>query len=315
MKLFIKNIFLFFIILVVCYPILISFTGHIIPQLFKPNINYHLGSYGHLYTRINQIKNSFAKTDVLFLGSSHTYRGFDPRNFQNLKSFNLGSSAQTPINTNVLLKRYLAKINPKIVLYEVYPGNFSSDGVESSLDIIANDKNDCWSIVMATKINNIKTYNTLIYGFFRDCFKLNNSFFENEIKDKDKYISGGFIERKIEYYRYNRIDANKNWQINDNQIKAFNKNIQFIKSYGIKPILIFAPITKGLYNSYKNNAYIDSLMRSYELPYYNFNEIIQLDDSLDFYDAHHLNQNGVNKFNSKLKEILPEIFIKKSYEK
>ena len=55
-------------------------------------------------------------------------------------------------------------------------------------------------------------------------------------------------------------------------------------------------------------------MRSYGLQYYNFNEIIQLDDSLDFYDAHHLNQNGVNKFNAKLKEVLPEIFIANRYE-
>ena len=314
MKLFIKNIFLFLVILIVGYPILISFTGLVVPQLFKPNINYHMGSYGHLYSRIKQIEKSSSVTQVLFLGSSHAYRGFDSRNFENIKSFNLGSSAQTPINTQVLLMRYLAKINPDVVMYEVYPGNFTTDGVESSLDIIANDRNDYWSIIMATKINNIKTYNTLIYGFFRDFFDLNNSFIENEIKDKDKYVSGGFVERKIEYYKHCKAEANKTWQIDANQVEAFNYNIQLIKSTNVKPILIFAPITKGLYNSYINNTYIDSLMRSYGLQYYNFNEIIQLDDSLDFYDAHHLNQNGVNKFNAKLKEVLPEIFIANRYE-
>lgn len=314
MKLFIKNIFLFFLLLVVCYPILISLTGFTVPQLFKPNINYHTGSYGHLYSRINQIEKSVSGVDVLFLGSSHAYRGFDSRNFENIKTFNLGSSAQTPINTEVLLNRYLAKINPKIVLYEVYPGNFSTDGVESSLDIIANDKKDNLSLVMAFKINNIKTYNTLIYGFFRDCFGLNNSFFESEIKDKDKYISGGFVEREIEYYKHSKLYVNQKWKLDANQMEAFNNNIQLIKSHGVKPILVFAPITKGLYNSYNNNSFIDSLMSSYGLPYYNFNKIVQLDDSLDFYDAHHLNQNGVNKFNQKLKETLPEIFSINRYE-
>lgn len=59
-----------------------------------------------------------------------------------------------------------------------------------------------------------------------------------------------------------------------------------------------------MYNSYTNNNYVDSFMKSYGLPYYNFNELMQLDDSLDFNDAHQLNQNGVNKFNTKLNEIL-----------
>ena len=47
-------------------------------------------------------------------------------------------------------------------------------------------------------------------------------------------------------------------------------------------------------------------MRTYQLDYYNFNELIKLNDSLDFYDAHHMNQTGVNIFNTKLKEVLPK---------
>ena len=76
--------------------------------------------------------------DVLFLGSSHAYRGFDPRIFRKrgYSSFNLGSSAQTPSQTKVWLKRYLKHLNPKIVIYEVYPGTFSSDGIEASLDLV-----------------------------------------------------------------------------------------------------------------------------------------------------------------------------------
>ena len=38
--------------------------------------------------------------------------------------------------------------------------------------------------------------------------------------------------------------------------------------------------------------------------FYNFNEIIDLNDSLHFFDSHHLNQNGVKIFNNKLIELL-----------
>lgn len=48
---------------------------------------------------------------------------------------------------------------------------------------------------------------------------------------------------------------------------------------------------------------MDSLFQSYG-KYYNFNEFIQMDDSLHFYDVDHLNQGGVNIFNEKLLDIL-----------
>ena len=38
--------------------------------------------------------------------------------------------------------------------------------------------------------------------------------------------------------------------------------------------------------------------------YYNFNNLISLDDSLHFYDPHHLNQLGVETFNTNLIDLL-----------
>ncbi|NHW60088.1 hypothetical protein HA378_33495, partial [Escherichia coli] len=76
--------------------------------------------------------------------SSHAYRGFDTRVFSKngISSFNLGSSSQSPINTQVLLKQYLDRIKPKMIVYEVYAGTLSADGVESSLDMLSNNKID-----------------------------------------------------------------------------------------------------------------------------------------------------------------------------
>lgn len=295
MKSYLKNIFLFFGILIISYSVLIIFTGLFIPQLFHPNISYKLGAYGHMFTRINEVKKT-QSIDVLFLGSSHAYRGFDTRNFKDEKTFNLGSSSQTPIQTQVLLNRYLSTLNPKIVIYEVFPGPFTGDGVESSLDIISNDKVDYHSIEMALKVNSIKVYNTLIYGFFRDCFGLNQSFFEPNEKENDTYIPGGFVESKIKHYKHHEPQK-REWYFNKKQLEAFNENLNLLKQKNIKTILVYAPITKSLYNSYVNNNYVDSLMNTYNIPYYNFNNLVLLKDSLDFNDDNHLNQNGVNKFN------------------
>jgi hypothetical protein len=309
MKILIKNISLFFSLALVTYLLLIFVVEAKFPQVFSPNVNYMVGySQGHLFTRINEAKNLRKNIDVLFLGSSHAYRGFDPRNFKNKSVFNLGSSIQSPIQTQVLLNRYLEKINPKTIIYEVYPAALTVDGVEASLDLISNDRNDFNSLKMALELNNIKTYNTLIYGYFADFLNLNENFVEPIKKGDDIYISGGYVEKEVKYYKHQITKEKNEWKFNPKQIKKFEENISLIKRKNINLILVYAPFTKSLYNSYTNNNYVDSLMESYGLPYYNFNELMLLDDSIDFYDPSHLNQIGVNKFNKKLIEIEPQYF-------
>ncbi|ARV05985.1 hypothetical protein BTO04_04390 [Polaribacter sp. SA4-10] len=305
MKKFISNTILFLLFTSLFYLTFLFVWGSYAPSISKQNINYKIGSYGHMYSRLSEIKNH-GDVDILFLGSSHAYRGFDTRIFldNGYKSFNLGSSAQTPSQTKVLLKRYLESLNPEIVIYEVYPETFTIDGVESSLDIIANDKNDSHSLNMALKINNIKTYNTLIYGLTRDLLGLNKSFSEPIIKGNDKYISGGYVEKEIGFYQPTEFEK-KEISLRDYQLESFSEIVQMVKNKNIELILVYAPIPSANYISYSNNHYFDSIMRRYS-EYYNFNEILTLNDSLYFYDSSHLNQNGVNIFNKKLIELLNE---------
>lgn len=275
--------------------------GKYIPQKFKYNLNYCIGSYGHMYTRLSEIK-KYHKVDVLFLGSSHTYRGFDVRIFKknNIDVFNLGSSAQSPIQTKVLLERYLDKVKPKTIIYEVFPETFSADGVESALDIISNDRNDISSLKMALDINHIKVYNTLIYGEIMDLFNSKASYKEPLAKDEDIYISGGFVERKISFFKHSKYKT-KIRNFNNGQFTAFNEIVSMIKEKNINLILVNAPITSALYNSYTDNKIFDKKMKQYG-NYYNFNKMVMLDDSLHFYDSNHLNQLGVEVFNKKLIE-------------
>lgn len=303
MKQFLRN-FIFFLGFTTITYFLLIFGSIFSPFKISRNINYRLGSNGHMNTRMKEVKET-KNIDLLFLGSSHTYRGFDPRIFP-LKTFNLGSSAQTPIQTQILLKRYLNQLNPKTIIYEVYPEPLSGDGVESSTDIISNDINDWYSFEMALKINHIKIYNTLLFGWFRDALSMNKNFSESNIKDLDTYIKGGYVERQITYFnpsKQKNHEPKKAEPIKDYQLKAFKENIQMIINRGINLILVQAPVPKQSYQTYNKHEY-DSLMNSFQVPYYNFNELVQLDDSLHFYDDNHLNQNGVKLFNLKLLELL-----------
>ena len=303
MKKLIKKSLLFSLFFIIFFAICFPFWTILLPKRLSPNIKFKKGAYGHMHSRLKEFKKTDS-LDILFLGSSHSYRGFDTRIYKNngIKSFNLGSSSQTPSQTITLLKRYLDKNIPKLIIYEVYPPTLSSDGVESSLDLISNDRNDIHTYSMAFNINNIKTWNTLLYASYRDLFKLDNSFNEQINKGDDTYVKGGFVEKEVRYYSPQNFNKKK-YNINQKQLNKFEDIVSMIKNRGVKLILVYAPIPKTNYLSYTNNIYFDSLMTSYS-EYHNFNKIMKLNDSLHFYDSHHLNQTGVTIFNNKLIEIL-----------
>jgi hypothetical protein len=310
MKKFIILILKFSVFLLVFYSILIIFWGRFAPAILRPNINFTYRTYGFTNTRLNEI-NKFKNIDILFLGSSHAYRGFDTRIFNNagLKSFNLGSSSQTPIQTEILLKRYLDSLNPKMIIFEVSPLSFSTDGVESTLDIISNDKNDLNSIKLALNQNNFKIYNTLFYSYFhtiyRDLFD-EKKYAEDIMKGNDMYISGGYVEKQFKLFKYVNYPKTQ-WQFNETQFFALQRIIKLVNKRNIKLILIQAPSTSNFYNAHTNNIEFDDRISNYGI-YFNFNEISKLDDSLHFYDAHHLNQKGVEILDN---DIINLIFKKK----
>jgi hypothetical protein len=68
-------------------------------------------------------------------------------------------------------------------------------------------------------------------------------------------------------------------------------------------LLVRAPITKGLNDSYTNNQAVGNYMRS-KGRYTDFNGKLPLDDSLHFYDATHLNREGVKIFNRSVLDLI-----------
>jgi len=296
MRKFLYDGLLFVGFVAIVYSIFLILFVEFIPPVFRPNVRYKVGSYGHLRTRVLDLRN-YHDVDILFLGSSHAYRGFDTRIFDGygFKTFNLGSSSQTPIQTKILLTRYLDSINPKLVVFEAYPESFALDGVESAIDLIANDRNDLLSIDMACKIQSVKTYNTLLYGIIVDLVGRYKRYQEPLIKGEDTYVSGGFVEKNVTA-TYSPIKFEpRNILFKDYQLSAFSDIVKLLRDRGIDLILAYAPIARSYYESYSDHEGFDSLMSSYSR-YYNFNEIMKLDDTL-FYDYHHMNQRGVEIFN------------------
>jgi hypothetical protein len=287
--------FLFFSLLV--YIIFVILSAEFIPYpSFRKNISTRHFLYSSTSERLREVKN-IEEVDLLFIGSSHAYRSFDTRIFRQhgYDSFNMGTSSQTHKETNILLRRYLNNISPQRVIYEVYPLIFTFDGIESTIDLISNDLLDQYSISFVSLHRNILVFNGFIYEAYRKILKIGYSQELHTESRKDTYISGGFVERELSYFKQANIDSSS-YAFNNDQFQYFEDNLELLRKNNIHVTLVQTPVSQSMYNSYTNNAMFDSTMSTYG-EYKNYNEILPLSDSC-FYDYHHLNQIGVRKFNT-----------------
>lgn len=298
MKIFLSSFIKFVIISICFYCILLLLWGNYSP--IKRNLAYSLGVKGHSFTRLKEVKET-RNVDILFLGSSHTYHGFDTRIFEKagFKSFNLGTNAQTPVQTEYFLTKYLDSLNPKIVIFDVCPLVFLGDGKESTAEILSNEEIDGESISLVLEQNQLVIYNTLIYSVLRNLlFNDKKEYIEKKKSMGNTYIKGGYVEGSLQLYERRNFEPTK-WIKNKKNIESFERIVRILKEREIELVLVQIPVTSDFYNSYMNNFEFDNEMRTYGT-YYNFNELLRLNDSLNFFDYHHLNQKGVIIFNDNL---------------
>lgn len=294
----------FFCLFFVFYSIGIVIFGKHAPTILQKNLKYKLGGIGHLHTRLSDIPNHL-NSDILFLGSSHAFRGFDPRVFarNGYSSFNLGSSMQTPLQSRMLLRKYFDAVNPKVVVYEVYPLIFGNDGVESAIDFVSNDRCDLNTIRMVAEIRNIKVFNTLLYSVYMQSFGHFPSFREKVIIGDDRYISGGYVENHNTFDGVPEPRFPITYTFSDFQMRHFGEIMDFLRKRDVEVILVQAPVTSLVYDRITNKGEVDSVLSSYGR-YYNFNQDRFLSDSLHFKDPDHLNNEGTALFNEKVLNVI-----------
>ncbi len=316
---FLSRVFLFSGFTVLMYLIYLIIWGSLFPKFFTKNMKFGIGAYGHLYSRLKE-SDSIKNVDILFIGSSHSYRGYDPRIFKqyNLKTINLGSSAQPPVVSQLLITKYLPKVKPKLVIIDIFPNVFTVDGTESELDYFSNTKPNLPNFELAVKSKNIKVINTFLYSVFYDMSGQFDSYKEAKVKkynrfnpkEYDTYISGGYVQTNLTHFDSSSSQYTPDKvEMSQENIQAFEDILKFLKENKVNYILVQALITKKLYKSFTNNKELNEIFSHYGT-YYDFNEILNLSDTY-FYDSNHLNQKGVTLYNQELMKVLQKdsIFI------
>ncbi|MCR4817039.1 MAG: hypothetical protein K5842_07655 [Bacteroidales bacterium] len=316
MKRFLVHILFFIIAAAMLYPPIVWLVGQ---STLRANVKYVPHNYGHSDLRMEEADRLRLTEgpDLLFIGSSHCYRTFDTRVYDSCgyRSFNLGSSNQTPRQTYALLARYLQQWSPQLVVIEVHPDIMGNSGEESAIDIVSNTHIDAPIRDMALSQHNLCVFNTMCCSFFDQLIHRNKNTHRDSIRNvctrsgdtsvtvDFAYVKGGFVE--VTPFRYKPIPlASKAIEIRDDQLEWLGECLWLLNYHSTPYLLVEVPSTRGRYLSYTNHKEFEAKIRSLvdtDHEYLNLNEdrrlMSQLDDTTCFFDDDHLNQKGAIIFN------------------
>nr|QEO74378.1 hypothetical protein [uncultured bacterium] len=301
MRAIIVRLLLFTALVAITHVTLIGLAATVSPSLKATILKYSNVPVGfrrdHIALRFEEL-HKVRDIDVLFIGSSHSLRTFDPRYFERrgLRAFNLGTSNQTPISTYYLLRRYLTQLKPRLVVVEAYWEILESNADEGTMAIAANRGPGWDTFMMALATRHPKTLNVQWSSLFERLFGTAAAI---RLGPAEAYTSGGYLEAWDENTtrapRRGRYDI----AVDEKQVKYLSSTLTLLRDHNARAILVWAPVTAARRDTATNLEEVRRLMTdlsaAHSVPFVDLNDRVGLDDRLDFRDDDHLNQRGVDK--------------------
>jgi hypothetical protein len=261
-------------------------------SFFIPNLQRNGGQEMQM---MRDLTSNETKYDAIVLGSSHAYRGYDPRIFEQsgISLFNAGTSAQNAKGSLVLYNEYLRNRSDVFVL-DIYDPVFELEGTESNMRLIQNVPTNEAALALVQQEFKIYTLNAL-------AVRLASINPTDEAPNAD-YIKNGFCEKKGILYAVEPLNDSV-FDANEEMFVAFEKMVKQMQADGKRIVLCSHPLpaSPGLHNYHdkflsKFNPLVQRLGLQYiDLTYYSEGFGIN-----EFADLSHLNQQGVELYNRLL---------------
>lgn len=283
---------------------------------------------------LHELYNQKSNIDMLFLGSSHCMRTFDPNLGDQLlqeNTFNAGTSAQFLDGSFALLKEAEKTNQIKEVWVELYYGQlgrYNKDRTELTSTYIISDymKTSCNKIDYLLGASTPDYYansfiparrnwhNLFMQGFLAQLFIHKTSESYKNYLYIDSYGGKGFITSNYAVPKGTYSYLNNFWPVSkltSDDDKYLSAMILYAKKHNIKihffsaPMSDFRLVSLGNYDDYVNE--IKTYLEKHNCDYYDLNlckpEYLKLDES-DFIDDNHLNTIGANSVTQLLCKII-----------
>ena len=261
---------------------------------FGRGINVKIDGHSHTYSRLFEADTTSKNYEYLAIGSSHCYRSLIT---DSINMFNLGSSAQSHFQTYLITKEYLEKINPKVVIYEIYPDIFYGNlHLESQIDVNYAVRNfrSIKHLLAHTSFRNVRS---IVNSSMLDVFDLKNSAaFASRSKDSvNIYVAGGYVRRLDSLTGLSCTDHEQVIlaDFDSKQIEYFMETIKFLRKNNVSIRLVIAPYTHIPSNMGEYTSFIENLTG---LPVENYSNRFCDSPENYFFDEGHLNATGARLF-------------------
>jgi len=272
-------------------------------QLITHDNSMSGGGGGYTQLRFREAEH-YGPVDILFVGSSRGIMAFDVDEFSRngLRTFNLGSTGQCPLNSYFLLENFVDRLNPRLVVFESNCLTLESDGLESFFDLNRNMNMSEVLVKMAWAVENPHALTALasrlVWLPVQPMEKNKQCTFPGI-----KYIEGGFIKAEINNKKEFE-DKARIIKINPRQLEYLDKSLKLLKERNISVLLTIVPETIEQKNSFSNyeeiiNA-LDSLSKVRTTSFIDFSSNQGLNSRNHFCDFHHLNAAGAELFSRHL---------------
>lgn len=241
------------------------------------------------------------KVDLVFFGSSHAYRAFDPRLFAEAgyTSMNLGSMNQTPLNTFALAGRYLPRLGPALVVIELFAPTIAGDGLESTRDLVTNTRFAWSSVRMAAATWNVGALTYAVakgFGLAADETRAA----QREIPG-ETYVSGGYCETVAHRTALVTSDERVAIEVRREQLDYLARTTALARSLGARVVWVSQPVPADYTRTLQSPGAVEEALRlaaqAQGVDYWTFDaSLLTLDPITDYADLHHLSASGVAKF-------------------
>lgn len=274
------------------WPLLAYLTQHLV----EPGGRYHsLRRFGEV--------DDHGSVDIVFFGSSHAYRGFDPRLFAEAgyRAYNLGSTNQTPLNSYFLAQRHLPQLNPRLAIVEIYYATLAGDGFESTRDLLVNTS---WSWDMQRMAFATRHLGAIDYGLSKGLGFIGDirSVAQRDIEG-ERYVAGGYVETG-DHRRELTEREPFTVEISPRQIDWLQATTRWIREAGTRVVWVTHPLPRDHREALDNYESVHQAIRGAaqraQVDYWSFDGRLQLDPREHFADFHHLDAEGVAIFNRAL---------------
>lgn len=274
------------------WPLLAYLTDHLV----EPG-----GEYQSLrrFRDAQRIADRNEPVDVVVFGSSHAYRGFDPRLFAEagLRLVNLGSTNQTPLNSRFLVERYVPRLRPKLVLFEIYYATLAGDGFESSRDLVVNTP---WTWEMQRMAFATRHLGAIEFTFAKGLGLVAD---ERGVGQRpiagERYVPGGYCEAGGPR---DAIAVREPFEVAllPRQLDFLVEASAMAREHGAKVMWVSHPLPSDHLAALVNGAEIhDTIAGAADeanVVYVDFSRELDLDPIAHFADFHHLDGAGVQIF-------------------